>query len=127
MSYADNQDVTVTDTSTGLMWQKATAPGTYVWDAALRYCEDLTLAGHDDWRLPNVRELQSIVDYGRIDPSSDLIFGAESGWYWSSSTIVLYPNDAWLVFFYDGFVDYGSKGVGSFVRAVRGPTGKEDI
>ena len=63
---------------------------------------------------------QSIVDYGRVDPSSDPIFGAGSGWYWSSSTYVFGPDSAWLVGFNVGCVDYGDKDDGFFVRAVRG-------
>ena len=53
--YIDNGDGTVTDTGTGLMWQKATAPGTYTWEAALVYCENLNLANHTDWRFPRQR------------------------------------------------------------------------
>ena len=44
-SFVDNSDGTISDTSTGLMWQKETAPGTYTWEQALTYCENLTLAG----------------------------------------------------------------------------------
>ncbi len=121
--FVDNRDGTVTDSCTGLMWQMETAPGTYMWDGALRYCEGLTLAGHDDWRLPNIRELQSIVDYGRWGPSMDPVFvdiGPVDGWYWSSSTGVNYPDFAWSVLFHDGSVDDGNKGYdGYFVRAVR--------
>ena len=120
MSYADNQDGTVTDTATGLMWQQATAPGKYTWHRALQYCENLTLAGQSDWRLPNMRELQSIVNYGRVNPSIDPIFGAESGWYRSSSTYVSSPNFAWNVNFNVGIVCYDNLGYSFFVRAVRG-------
>ena len=55
--YIDNGDGTVTDNGTGLMWQQATAPGTYTWEQALVYCENLDLANHTDWRLPTVKEL----------------------------------------------------------------------
>jgi hypothetical protein len=91
--FTDNEDGTVTDHCTGLMWQKDTADvngdgqtaedGTDAlpWCDALAYCENLSFAGHDDWRLPNVRELQSIVDYGRLGPAIDPVFGAFSGWY----------------------------------------------
>ena len=71
--FVDNGDGTVTDNCTGLIWQKRTADtngdgkiggGDAVdWCDALVYCESLSLAGHDDWRLPNVRELQSIVSF----------------------------------------------------------------
>ncbi|HAK93578.1 MAG TPA: hypothetical protein DCM87_00850 [Planctomycetes bacterium] len=130
--FTDNGDGTVTDNCTGLVWQKDTADvngdGTIVWEQdtltwqnALKYCESLEFAGHDDWRLPNVRELQSIVDYGRRDPSIDPVFGAKSERYWSSSTHVSLPGYAWLVYFYDGYVfDVVGKGRLSFVRAVRG-------
>jgi len=118
--FVDNQDGTVTDTCTGLMWQQETAPGVYWWGKALRYCEDLTLAGHSDWRLPNVRELQSIVDYGRRGLSIDPVFGAESESYWSSSTSVVSPSGAWFVCFYDGAVSDTDKIlVDDYVRAVR--------
>jgi len=133
----DNGDGTVTDNCTGLVWQKDTADVNgdgqiiYEWDggdlitwqAALKYCESLEFAGHDDWRLPNVRELQSIVDYGRWNPSIDPVFGAESGWYWSSSTGVGNPGYAWYVNFGGGNVGLDSAdvhGSRNFVRAVRG-------
>ena len=117
--FADNGDGTVTDNCTGLVWQKETAPGTYTWPQALRYSEGLELAGHDDWRLPNVRELQSIVDYGRYNPSIDPIFGAVSYSYWSSSTLEGYPDYAWYVYFDDGLVSSASKYSAFYVRAVR--------
>jgi hypothetical protein len=121
--FVENQDGTVTDTCTGLMWQKETAPGgwTHTWQQALQYCENLQLAGHGDWRLPNVVELQSIVDYGRSDPSVDPIFGAEPGFCWSSSTYDGNVDNAWFVNFSLGGVGDDSKGHGIYkVRAVRG-------
>jgi hypothetical protein len=63
-----------------------------VWCNALAYCEDLELGGHDDWRLPNVRELQSILDYGRSSPAIDPIFGALPSFYWSSTSIDVDPT-----------------------------------
>jgi hypothetical protein len=120
--FVDNGDGTVTDACTNLMWQKETTPDTYTytWQQVLQYCDSLELAGHADWRLPNVRELQSIVDYGRYDPAIDPVFGAVSGWYWSSSTSVNYPNVAWSVHFGDGDVYNGfDKDFHSSVRAVR--------
>jgi hypothetical protein len=127
----DNGDGTVTDNCTGLMWQRNTADVTenasigeedmLTWQAALEYCEGLSFAGHDDWRLPNVRELQSIVDYGRREEAIDPIFEAVSHWYWSSSTFAFYPDTAWYVHFGVGDVtNLGEpKDVSYFVRAVR--------
>lgn len=63
--FIDNKDGTVTDTATGLMWQKSDSGRGMDWQAALNYAEGLELAMHDDWRLPNAKELQSLVDYSR--------------------------------------------------------------
>ena len=128
-SFIDNADGTVTETNTGLMWQQDTAPGTYTWQQALAYCENLILAGYNDWRLPNVNELQSIVDYSRDDPAIDTIYfpNTESKIYWSSSTYVANQTSAWMVGFYNGGVysDYDyyrrlTKSDAFYVRAVRG-------
>ena len=118
--FTDNGDDTVTDNCTGLMWQKKTAPRDYSWRQALRYCERLELGGYADWRLPNVRELQSIADYGRYDASIDPLFAAESDWYWSSSSHIDDPDYAWFVDFEEGYVDYDDKDEAYYVRAVRG-------
>ncbi|UZP65818.1 DUF1566 domain-containing protein [Desulfovibrio mangrovi] len=60
---------TVTDRATGLMWQRRDSGEEYDWPHALAYCENLSLAGYDDWRLPDAKELQSIVDYSRSPES----------------------------------------------------------
>jgi Protein of unknown function (DUF1566)/EF hand len=86
--FVDNGDGTVTDRATGLMWMKLDSgaiggagehDGKLNWQEALRWAEDLTYAGHDDWRLPNAKELQSIVDYTRSpdttkSPAIDPVF-----------------------------------------------------
>jgi hypothetical protein len=129
--FIENGDGTVTDACTGLMWQQDTADvnvdgqisdtDRVPWCLALDYCEGLTMAGHDDWRLPNVRELQSIVDYGRVFPSIDPVFGAFSDAYWTSTSFVDTPEVAWFVVFSEGAVVlYDGKYGGYFVRAVRG-------
>lgn len=64
-NFADNGDGTVTDYATGLIWQQADSGSGMIWEDALDYCESLSLAGGTDWRLPNAKELQSIVDYSR--------------------------------------------------------------
>ncbi|MCB1121696.1 MAG: DUF1566 domain-containing protein [Verrucomicrobiae bacterium] len=63
--FNDNGDGTVTDKATGLMWQKADSGTGMDWKAALACAHSLRLAGFDDWRLPDAKELQSIVDYSR--------------------------------------------------------------
>jgi hypothetical protein len=117
----DNGDGTVTDTVTGLMWQKATAPGTYSWQSALSYCEDLPLAGYADWRLPNRNELQSLADYSRYHPAIDqlLVSSTESYFYWSSTTLAADPTLAYFVRFDNGLVDFYYKWYSFYVRAVR--------
>ena len=64
-SLVDNGDGTVTDNRTGLIWQQG-EPGAMTWNSALTYCEGLSLAGSTDWRLPNIKELESLVDETRI-------------------------------------------------------------
>lgn len=130
--FTDNGDGTVTDNCTGLMWQQATAELSggglleVPWQGALQFCEALEFAGHADWRLPNARELESVVDYGRVDPCMDPVFQAESGHYWTSSTLVgvwLGPGgteDASFVAFpYPVYIYHSGKDRAYFVRAVR--------
>ena len=98
--FVDNGDGTVTDTATGLMWMQADA-GPYTWESALAYAENAAGAGYDDWRLPNAKELESIVDYSRspattgsaaIDPLftstpiTDEGGGLNYPFYWASTT-----------------------------------------
>ena len=59
-SFQDNGDGTVTDLNTGLMWQQTPPSSGFGWEQAGTYCEDLELAGHDDWRLPTLKELFAI-------------------------------------------------------------------
>ncbi len=69
--FVDNGDGTITDQATGLMWAKVDSQKGMDWASALAYAENATLAGHSDWRLPNVKELQGIVNYDRAPNSSD--------------------------------------------------------
>nr|WP_205757906.1 DUF1566 domain-containing protein [Lutibacter sp. HS1-25] len=63
--FVDNNDGTISDLATGLMWQKADDGISRDWSESLSYAENLSLANHNDWRLPNAKEMQSIVDYTR--------------------------------------------------------------
>ena len=69
--FVDNGDGTISDLSTGLVWQQADSTEGMDWGSALNYCESLELAGQDDWRLPNAKELQYIVDYSRSPDTTD--------------------------------------------------------
>lgn len=64
-NFIDNNDGTVSDLATGLMWQKADDGIGKDWETSLSYAENLNVANYSDWRLPNAKELQSIVDYTR--------------------------------------------------------------
>ena len=101
--FVDNGDGTITDEATGLTWIQADSGQGMDWPSALEYAENMKFAGHDDWRLPNAKELQSIVDYTRcpdttrsaaIDPvfqCSEIINEGgqkDYGHYWSSTTHV---------------------------------------
>jgi hypothetical protein len=69
--FKDNGDGTITDEATGLTWMKADSGKGLNWPSALEYAENLEMAGHDDWRLPNAKELQSIIDYSRSPDTTD--------------------------------------------------------
>lgn len=123
-NFVDNYDGTVTDTSTGLMWQQG-EPGSMTWSNALNYCEDLELpsgSGQADWRLPNVKELESITDDTRYIPAIDTSFflNARLDGYWSSSTYAYYSDWAWWVSFYNGHIGMYHKSSTYSVRCVRG-------
>ena len=97
--FVDNGDDTISDLATGLMWQKTDDGKGRNWEEALRYAEDHTLAGYRDWRLPNQKELHSIVDYDYI-PAINPIFHIQDpkGRFWSSTT-GFRPNQAVYVAF----------------------------
>jgi hypothetical protein len=102
--FHDNDDGTITDRATGLMWSKTDSGKGMNWEAALAWAHAKNVGhylGHDDWRLPNAKELQSIVDYTRSpdttrSPAIDPLFHCtaiknENGksdypFYWTSTT-----------------------------------------
>jgi hypothetical protein len=99
--FVDNGDGTVTDHATGLTWTQNDSGQGLDWEAALNYCESLDFAGISDWRLPDVKELQSIIDYNRSPDATssaaiDPIFNISSitneagqldyPYFWSSTT-----------------------------------------
>jgi hypothetical protein len=108
--FVDNGDGTITDRATGLMWAKADSGLGFNWESALTWVQarnEEHYLGHDDWRLPDAKELQSIVDYSRcpdtsgspaISPRFDCtpianeIGRRDYGFYWTSTTHVGDPN-----------------------------------
>jgi hypothetical protein len=151
LSYRDNGDGTITDENTGLVWEKKSddgglhdknnryrwsGSGETIWD----WLEDINsengkgFAGHSDWRIPNIRELQSIIDYGQdglnVDPvfntnctpGTDVLSGSCVGFHsWSSTTVAHDPSRAWTVDFTIPQTFTAGKDVAEFeIRAVRG-------
>lgn len=120
LSFSDNGNETITDNGTILMWQKEDDGITRTWEPAISYCEGLTLGGNSDWRLPNIKELVSIVDETTYDPAINTTYFPNTKNYYSSSTTFAKDTDyMWSVGFFSGDVQYGGKG-GAYVRRVRG-------
>jgi Protein of unknown function (DUF1566) len=115
--FSDNSNGTVTDLNSKLMWQQCTAPAggtncatgtpaTYYWDNALAYCNDLVLAGYTDWRLPNIKELHSIVDATKSsNPTINITYfpATPAADFWSSTTFSGTTGYAWYVTFSIGY------------------------
>lgn len=120
--FTNNQDGTVTDMDTGLTWQQAEVTNALSWADALLYARSLTLAGQADWRVPNVKELQSLSDQAMSGPSVNTNYfpATQPLRYWSSTTEVNDPNRAWWVDFQLGIVSYDEKTTNLLVRCVRG-------
>lgn len=106
----DNKDGTMTDTKTGLMWQKPEAV-TMNWKSAIAYCQSLVLAGHSDWRLPERNELETLLNSSYDIPAVN---------YWSSTINADAPDYAWSVSFFDNNVYANDKNGNRNVLAVRG-------
>ncbi len=134
--FIDNGDGTVKDSLTGLVWaQNANLPnGSMTWLSALQYVAGMNAGtnpnlGHTDWRLPNINELESLVDSGFYRPAlphNHPFTNVKSKLYWSSTTCDYYAEGAWFVNMYDGavvsfyYVGYGSKTASSnYVWPVR--------
>mmetsp|Transcript_19533 Transcript_19533/g.29681 ORF Transcript_19533/g.29681 Transcript_19533/m.29681 type:complete len:632 (+) Transcript_19533:60-1955(+) len=105
--------LTIYDSVWDLTWMQADDGNTYDWQGALNYCENLDFAGESDWRLPNAKELQALVDYTRSpdttsSPAIDSIFDATSftneggdldwGYYWTSTTHLDLLSAEWAVY-----------------------------
>ena len=126
--FVDNEDETITDSATGLMWAQDDSGEGMIWSDALEYAESSELAGYTDWRLPNIKELQSIVDYNyspsasdddeigpaidtdyfnitAMDPS-DTNYETEYGYFWSS-TNAYFGGDS-LEYYYAWYVAFGT-------------------
>lgn len=121
-SYTDNGNGTITDNVTTLVWQKQDDGVAKAWADAITYCDNLTLGGQTDWRLPVRIELVSIIDYGRSRPAINTTYFPNTTftYYWSSTTNAGFTTGAWSVHFSEGSSDYWNKTDTYYARCVRG-------
>ena len=104
-------------------WTQTLYAGPMTWADALTNCNALNYGGHDDWRLPNIKELSSLVDFEKVNPAidTDAFPNTQSDGYWSSTS---FQNDgkhsnAWSVDFFDGNMNSLDKTGTYYVRCVR--------
>ena len=130
--YTDNGDGTVTDQATGLMWKQCAEGlsgagcGTgveqnFTWQQAMQQGNSQSFAGHSDWRLPNNKELASLVEGSCVDPVINLTRfpNASSSGFWSSSPDADGSGGAWIVYFGYGSVGNYGRDFNYAVRMVR--------
>lgn len=130
--FTDEGDGTVTDHLTGLIWLRmADCFGVQLWTSALSSANGLDDgqcglsdgSAPGDWRLPNVKELLSLVDYGQLSgalPAGHPFTGVQGSFYWSSTSQVPNTWGAWVVSMSDGKSEGSTKTLGNDVWPVRG-------
>ena len=116
----DKGDGTVLDAETGLMWQQQSDATVRTWDAAKSYCENLSIGGYSDWRLPDLKELKSISD--PLKPGSvinALFINTYAASYWSTTTCTFDTARKRYVNFVNGNVGTSAKTDALYARCVR--------
>lgn len=95
--YVDNGDGTVTDTITGLMWQKQDG-GEMSYDSAVDWVGRLALAGYQDWRLPGIHESFSLMNLDALNPALNKFAFTDTGaeYWWSADVAVNNPSKVWV-------------------------------
>ncbi len=103
----------VTDNLTGLVWTKSPDSASVTWTGALSYANNLTLCDKDDWRLPNLNEIESLVNAGQSDSATWLnnqgFVSVDFFNYWTSTTYAASTDSAWYVGMQDGWLDVWDK------------------
>jgi formylglycine-generating enzyme required for sulfatase activity len=127
--FTDNGNNTVTDNYTGLIWQKIVSVTTFTWEQALTYADTISLAGKSDWRLPNIKELQTLNMVNKINPSFDntVFSGLTIANYWSSTTMTNTITKAWDINLQYGIVSYNDKTLSEHILLVRGGNTINDL
>ncbi len=113
-----------TDNLTGRMWPvNGNLAGAMNWNAAIDYAGNLTLCGYSDWNLPNINELESLVNAEVPDTAAWLNgqghTGVQSFYYWSSTTPAYSSDFAWIVNMWYGGVVFDGKNKDNYVLPVR--------
>lgn len=130
--FTDNGNGTISDSGTGLMWQKCQLglSGSncdsgnaiqYTWQQALEQADSSSVAGYSDWRLPNHKELLSIVEQRCFLPSINTTYfpNTSRSYFWSASPSAVGSSRAWYVGFYYGYSFSVNRVGGLSVRLVR--------
>lgn len=132
-SFQDNQDGTLTDLVTGMVWQRDTVDvnedGTVdeldklTWQEASEFCDALELAGYDDWHLPTFFELMTIINFNYSQPAAFFQFATVRSLYatyWSSTHDAADQDKHWGINFFIGKPFAGNSASTSYCRCVRG-------
>jgi hypothetical protein len=109
--YIQNADGTITDNLSGLIWKQQPLQDSLNWESALQIAEEANIAGINDWRLPNIKELQSINDEEYSNPSINPVFNGQItvGKYWSSTSLPNQTTKAWYLDTRFGITTYALK------------------
>lgn len=120
--FIDNGNGTTTDILTDLIWQQIPYSDSITWEQALTLADTLTFAGYSDWRLPNIKEMQSINDESLINPSINQTFfsGINVNHYWSSTSLPNQTTKAWYLDTQFGVTTYQFKTKKLYTLCVRG-------
>ncbi len=115
IEYISKEIETWKDPETGLIWEKQGAEKIMIWKEALEYAKSLG----NDWRLPTIQELFSLIDYSK-DRSTCKIPNSYSSSYWSSTVYMNNTGSVWLVDFHDGYVYNTYKSFSYCARCIKG-------
>jgi hypothetical protein len=138
--FTNNGNGTITDNATGLMWaqdpslcgggtypndwaSEIDTPNPMAWANAITNCEELSYAGHSDWRLPNIKELFCLLGLENCLPtlpSGHPFLNIQLNKYWSSTTHGLFTDHALIVDVGYGLVNLYGKADATYVWPVRG-------